>query len=175
MIAKPLFHCAAMLALVSSAQLAAAQAKPCLNQGEVRGLVAYALPSVTETLIERCSTRLSATSFLATRGPKLASELRSGQEAAWPAAREAIIKLAGDDGKENGEMLRAMPEAMVGPMMEQMIAKKFSDEIKPESCKDIDRVLATMAPMPAANIVDLVTAVVMIGGRNDKQLRTCAA
>jgi hypothetical protein len=173
MITKTLFRSAAVLAFAASAQLSAAQAKQCLNEGDVRGLVAYALPSVAETVIERCASRLPANAYLNTRGPRLVSDLRSGQSAAWPAAREAMIKISGD--AENAEMFRAMPEAMVGPMMEGMIADKFSNELKPESCKDINRVLTTMTPMPAANIVDMLTAVVMIGGRKDKKLQTCAA
>lgn len=173
MIAKTLFRSAGVLALVASAQLTAAQTKQCLNEGDVRGLVAYALPSVAETVVARCAGRLPANAYLNKRGTKLVAELRGGQTAAWPAAREAIIKISGDS--ENAEMLRAMPEAMVGPMMEKMISERFTNDIKPENCKDIDRVLTTMAPMPTANIVDMFTAVVMIAGRDDKKLQTCAA
>lgn len=173
MISKTLFRCTGLLALAASAQLSAAQTKQCLSEGDVRGLVAYALPSVAETVVERCGGRLPANAYLNTRGPRLITDLRSGQSAAWPAAREAMIKLSGDEG--NADTLRAMPEAMVGPMMEGMIAEKFTSGFKPESCKDIDRVMTTMAPMPAANIVDMFTAVVMIAGRDDKKLQTCAA
>ena len=174
MIAKSLFRCAGELALFSSAQLSAAPAAQCLTETDVHGMVAYMLPSVTETVITRCAARLPANSYLNTRGSGLIGQLRKGQSAAWPSARDAMIKMAGKDD-ESSEMMRTMPESMVGPMMEGMVADKVGAEIKAQSCKDIDRVLSTMAPMPAASLVDMVTAIAMIAGRDGKKFQTCEA
>ena len=172
MIAKSLFRCAGVLALFSSAQLSAAPTAQCLSEPEVHGLVAYMLPSVAETVIERCAARLPASSYLNTRGNGLVSQLRQGQSAAWPTARDAMAKMAGKDD-DSSEMFRSMPESVVGPMMEGMVADKIGTEIKAQSCKDINRILSTMAPLPVANLVDMVTAVAMIAGRDGKKFQTC--
>ena len=109
MIAKSLFRCAGVLALFSSAQLSAAPTAQCLSEPEVHGLVAYMLPSVAETVIERCAARLPASSYLNTRGNGLVSQLRLGQSAAWPTARDAMAKMAGkdDDSSEMFQIGRA--------------------------------------------------------------------
>lgn len=174
MIAKSLFRCAGVLALFSSAQLSAAQTQQCLTEPEVRGLVAYMLPSVTDSVIKRCASRLPSSAYLTTRGPALVTDLRKGQSAAWPAAQSAMVKMASKD-EDSAEMFRSMPESVVGPIMESMIAEELTDDIKAENCKDIDKVLATMAPMPAASLVDMFSAVVMIAGRDGKKLQTCQA
>lgn len=172
MIAKSLFHCAGVLALFSSAQVSAAPAAQCLTEPDVHGLVAYMLPSLTEKVIERCASRLPADSYLNARGGGLVSQLRKGQSAAWPSARDAMVKMAGkDDG--SSEMFRSMPESVVGPIMESTLTDKVGDDLKPQNCRDIDRVLSTMAPMPTANLVELVTAIAMIAGRDGKKFQTC--
>ena len=172
MIAKSLFRSAGVLALFSSAQLSAAPAAQCLNQTDVHGLVAYMLPSLAETVIQRCAARLPSSSYLNTRGSGLVGELRKGQSAAWPSARDAMVKMGGKDDSSS-EMFRSMPESVVGPMIEGMVADQFADDIKPQNCKDIDRVLSTMAPLPAANLVNMVTAIAMIAGRDGKKFQTC--
>lgn len=174
MIAKSLFRCAGVLALFSSAQLSAAPAQQCLTEADVHGLVGYMLPSVAETVVARCASRLPSNSYLNTRGSNLASELRKGQSAAWPSARDAMVKMAGKDDSSS-EVFRNMPESVVGPMMEGMVADKVGNDIKAQSCKDIDRVLSTMGPLPATNLVDMVTAIAMIAGRDGKKFQTCEA
>lgn len=174
MIAKSLFRYAGVVALFSSAQLSAAPAQQCLNQTDVHGLVAYMLPSLAETVVERCASRLPSSSYLNTRGSGLIGELRKGQSAAWPAARDAMVKMAGKDDSSS-EMFRSMPESVVGPIMEETLTGEMGDDIKPQNCKDIDRVLSTMAPLPAANLVDMVTAIAMIAGRDGKKFQTCEA
>lgn len=174
MIAKNLFRCAGLLALVASAQLSAAQAKQCLTEPEMRGLVGYALPAVADAVVQRCSSILPANSFLNSRGAKLVSDLRLGQSAAWPAARSAIGKIGSGDGKSD-ETLSELPEGLVGPLMEGMIQERFVDDLKPQGCKDIDRVLTTLAPLPAANMVEMITQIAMIAARDDKKMPTCQA
>ena len=174
MMSRTTFRLCAGLALVASTQAQAAEAQRCLNRGELRGLVAYVLPSVAEMVIERCKTRVPANAFLNTRGPQLVKGLRAGQSAAWPMARSAFIKLAGDEGEEMAEMIEALPESTAGPIVEKVVEDEFGSSFKVKDCADIDRVLGTMAPMQASNFVDLFTEVLIIGGRDDKDIPVCA-
>lgn len=173
MLSRNVFRLCAGLALFSSAQAQAAQAQSCLNRNEVRGMVAYMLPIFGSALIERCKTRLPSDSYLVTRGPKLVSALQAGQEAAWPAARSAFIKISGDGDEDTIDAMNALPESTMRPLIEGMVDEEFIGDVKTRDCKDADRIMKTMEPLPAANVVDLVTELVMIGGRGDKEVNVC--
>ena len=71
--------------------------------------------------------------------------------------------------------LQSMPEEIVRPMLEDKMADSFVASIKAKDCKDIDRVLGTLAPLPAANMVDFITEVVAMAGRGKKDLHVCAS
>jgi hypothetical protein len=172
---KLAFQTAAVLALVASAQLQAAQtqAQTCLTRPELRGMVAYFLPTVLESTIETCSQRLTPDSYMLARAPRLLTTLEAGRSQAWPMAKAAFVKL-GDDGKTStAELFAALPEEAVRPLIEAVIIQKLGTTIKPDSCGDIDRVMAPLEPLPAANLIDVLTEAMAIAGRNDKQLRVC--
>jgi hypothetical protein len=172
---KLAFQTAAVLALVASAQLQAAQtqAQTCLTRPELRGMVAYFLPTVLESAIDTCSQRLKPESYMMARAPQLLTTLESGRSQAWPMAKAAFVKI-GDDGKKGtAELFAALPEEAVRPLIEAVITEKIGSSIKPDSCGDIDRVMAPLEPLPAANLIDVLTEAMAIAGRNDKQLRVC--
>lgn len=174
MLSKSVFRACAGLALVSSVQLEAAQAQSCMTRTELRGMVAYMLPMFGSALIERCRSRLPANAYLTTRGPQLMSALEAGQNAAWPAASAAIMKIGGAD-QSAAKMLDAMPPEAVKPMVENMIQTRFIADIKTRDCQDADNILRTMEPLPVGNIVDLVTEILVIGARNDREITVCTS
>ena len=171
------FRFAAALALLSTGSLQAAQpaaSASCMNRDEVRGLVGYMLPSVVSIVVVRCKPGLPAGSYLSARGPQLADSLEQGRAAAWPMAKQAFGKIAGAD-PQAAKMLDAMPESMLRPVLEDKMADTLTSSIKAKDCKDIDRVVATLAPLPSANLVDFVTEVMVLAGRGKKDLNICAS
>ncbi|MEY4952056.1 MAG: hypothetical protein RL299_480 [Pseudomonadota bacterium] len=162
----------AALTLPSMAQAATAQ---CMTKPELRGMVAYMLPFVVDSAIEKCSASVSSDSFMATRAPELSKELTKGQPAAWPMAKRAFMKFSGDSSTESAAMMDSMPESAMRPLLESVLTQEFTSKIKTKDCKDIDTVLGTLAPLPASNFVDLITEVVVIGAREDKEMRVCEA
>jgi hypothetical protein len=147
----------------------AAQAQQCLTRPEVNGMVAYFLPSLLDTTIKTCSAQAADHSFLRTRAPQLVGELNGGRDAAWPMARAAFMKFAGDDGGEIGKM----SDAVVKPFIEEAINGMVAQKITTRNCSDVDRVLTPLAPLPAANVVDLLTELLMVAARGDKKMPTC--
>lgn len=173
---KLAFQAAAVLALTSAAQLQAAQAQQaqsCMTRPELRGLVAYFLPTVLQSTIDTCTQRLAPDSYLVGRAAQLLSSLESGRTDAWPMAKRAFVKMGGDSDKSSAELFASLPEAAVRPLIEAVIVQKLGTTIKPESCDDIDRVMAPLEPLPATNLVDVLTEAMAIAGRNDKQLKVC--
>ncbi len=173
---RPAFRIAAILALVSTTQLLAAPvAKPCMSQAELRGLIAYVLPAAMTTVLDRCKAALPAQSSLLTRGAQLASELQGGRTAVFPLARQAFTKFSDAGDASTTAVMLAMPESAMQPIIDETVSKELATSIKPKDCPDIDRVFATLEPLPANNFVDLFTQALIIFGRDDKQMPICAA
>lgn len=162
----------AALAVPSMAQAATAG---CMTKPELRGMVAYMLPFVVDSAIEKCSGSVSADSFMATRAPELSKELIKGQPAAWPMAKRAFMKFSGDSDKQTAAMMEAMPESAMRPLLESVLTQEFTSKIMTKDCKDIDAVLGTLAPLPASSFVELITEVIVIGAREDKEMKICEA
>lgn len=171
-----IFRTAAALALLSTGQLAqAAAAKPCMSQAELRGMVAYVLPSVMSSVVERCRASLPAGSAMLTRGTQVVSELEAGQSAAFPMARQAFAKFSDDGNKDGADLFLSMPESTLKPIIEGAITQELTASVKVKDCPDIDRVFGTLQPLPASNFVDLVTQIMTIAARDDKKMSVCAA
>lgn len=165
---KLTFKIAATLALLGSGSALATQSKPCLSRPEVRGLVGFMLPSVLDSTIKTCASQLGGSSFFKTRGPQLVGELTPGKDPHWPMAKVAFAKMGGDDGT-----MAKMPDEVLKPMLEGTFTGMISNKITAKNCKDADRVLSPMAPLPAENVVDLMTEIMMLALRDDKQTPTC--
>ena len=168
------FRFAAALALLSTSQLqAAAPVKPCMTQTELRGMVAYVMPSAMATLIGRCQPVLPAGASMLVRGAQLAAELESGRAAAFPLARRAFAKFSDTGDKMTGAMMQALPEAALRPLIDDTISRELTGSIKVNDCPDIDRIFAALAPLPAINFVDLFTQAIAIGTRDNKDMSVC--
>lgn len=170
---KIVFRTAAVLALLSAGQLQAAQAAKasCMTRGELRGMLTYFMPSVLDSTIAKCKDRLEADSYLIGQAPKLVDTLRAGQEAAWPGAKKAIAKIGG--ATSDTAMLDILPEAAMRPLMEAMVEEKLGSSIKPENCSDINRIMGTLEPLPAANMIEFITETLAVVARKDTKMQIC--
>lgn len=173
---KPAFQAAAALALVASMQAQTAhaqQAQSCLTRPEMRGLIAYFLPTVLQSAIATCRPRLDPDSYLLSGTPRLLDALEAGRSNAWPMAKQAVLKIGDERSDGAGRMLAKLPEEAIGPMVGALITEELSSEIKAENCGDIDRVMAPLDPLPTANLIDMATEVMVIAGRDGKKIRAC--
>ena len=172
------FRIAATLALLSTSQLQAAPptpARPCMTPAELRGMVAYVMPSVLAMVIDRCKPALPAGASLLTHGAQLVSTFESGRTANFALARQAFAKFSETGDKNTTAIMLTMPEETLRPMVEQTIAKEMTGSIKIKDCPNIDRVFATLEPLPASNFIDLVTQGMTIAAGDDKQMSVCAS
>jgi hypothetical protein len=166
---KPLFQAAAMLALLASAEAQAAKAKQCMTRAEVHGMVGYFLPSVLDSTIQTCASQAGSDSFLRTRGPQLVTELNQSRDASWPMARAAFGKFADSDAD-----LDKVPDELIKPIIDEAVSGEISKKITARNCADVERVLGPLAPLPAPNMVDLMTELFVVAMRNDKEMPTCS-
>lgn len=167
---------AGILALAASAQVQAAQtqnAVNCLQPAEMHGLVAYFLPTVLDSTVKTCSAHLPADAFLRTKASQLVTTLSAGKDAAWPMAKTAFIKISGRG--QGDAVLEKMPEEVLRPFIEAAMTAEVAPSIKAKDCKDVDRIAATLEPLPSDNLVALVTEILNVAARGDRKIASCPA
>jgi hypothetical protein len=158
----------AIPAMLTSA-VAQAQAKPCVTAAEGEGLALYVMPDIVRSASQTCKPHLPATALLANPAPLLV-KFRAETEAAWPAARAAFAKIAGDDIAPflEGDMAKPMLSAMMGPMV--------ASEIKPKDCAAINRMVELLQPLPARNTAAIFITIAQLAqkdGKVDSKLPLC--
>ncbi|RHW16516.1 hypothetical protein D1610_15620 [Sphingomonas gilva] len=151
----------AAISLAVSAGAQAQNAKPCVTAAEGEGLALYVMPDVVRSASQTCRPHLPRTALLANPAPLIA-KFQAETDAAWPAARAAFGKIAGDDVAPflDGNMAKPMISAMMGPML--------TAEIKPKDCPAINRVVELLQPLPARNAAALFITIAQLASEGDK-------
>lgn len=174
---SPFIRLAATAALAALIPLQAAQAqeaKSCISREEMRGLVAYMLPTVLNSTISTCKAHLPGDSYLIARAPALLDRLNADKDKAWPQAKAGFMKFGGGKAS-SAKILDAMPDEVIRPFIEAAITAEIAPKVKPESCADIDRLSATLEPLPASNMVNMFAEILNLVAREDKKLSSCPA
>ncbi|MFC4295162.1 hypothetical protein ACFO0A_08845 [Novosphingobium tardum] len=163
-------HAALALALALPLQSAAAAAttSACLTPREIKSVVAFAMPSVLTGVIDHCSAAVPSDGFMRRNGPALIASYAQGKQAAWPVARQAFFKLAGDKDKSTVDMVAGMPDAALQPFVEGMIGGMIGQKLKPGQCVMADNLMRLLSPLPASNTVELVGILAGMAGDEQK-------
>lgn len=140
------------LSLPAAAIAQTAAPKPCVTVAEAKGLVSFALPDLIQTVSKSCAPSLGGNAYLTRNSADIISRYRAVGEANWPIAKAAIIKIAGEDGK----MMSALPDEATKALIGAGISSELSKAVKPGSCQMISETMEQLAPLPAANVGNLV-------------------
>ena len=162
---KKLAAIAAAAALFLPATAQAEETSPAAVQAAVR----YSLPHLLSGVRASCGPKLSANGYLATQGDALLARFSQGSEAAWPAAKTALMQLGAKEEKGMGAMLGQMPDSALKPFVDATISTMVATKLKPENCGDVERGLELLAPLPPENIAGLVGFVIEMAERDDKK------
>ena len=171
-----------MLAATALVQTEAASAQSCVSEAEVSALFVYSMPSVLESARNSCDGKLSRDGFFATNGSRLIGRYAALQNETWPKAKRALLLYAGS-GKGNApklknapdalrnidpaQLLGSLPDNVVRPMVDAIIVQKVAEQVKPQSCRNIERVAAAISPIePSAAAVLLGTVMSLVGLNN---------
>ena len=151
------------LALAAALSVAAgAQPAPraCLTTGEAEAVVAVALPDVLRQAGVRCAATLSADSPLRRPGEWL-RRYDTAADAAWPAARAAIVKLSDPIAATllDSQYARPLLGTLVGPLI--------AARLPLEDCGTLDRLVMLVAPLPPRNVAGLV----VVAAQRARQVR----
>ena len=168
----------ATLALVS-AQTAAAQ-QSCVAAKDLTDTITYAMPLAYDATRTACDARLRSDGFLKTGGVTFVNRFRAKQDTAWPGARRVLTQFAmGGAGNEEAsdpamiDAMTKMPDDALRPFVDALASQKLSEEIKPETCSKIERVMALISPLPVENVSGLATLLFELTGVENPSI--CAA
>lgn len=150
----------AVLALASvGATEASAAARKCVSGGEVASLFVYSMPAAVKAVKNSCEGRLKKDGFLARDGAKFSARYTALQDETWPKARRALLTFAAgmDKGKAKAALpglpgvdplaiAEALPDHVARPLVETLIMQKVTEQVKPDKCVAIERVLWASSP-----------------------------
>jgi hypothetical protein len=128
-------------------------AETCMTAAEAQGLVQVALPDLLTTVGDRCAATLPKSAFLQTQRKDMVARYISEAQAAWPNARAAAMKLAGDS-----KFFSILPDSAAKSIITGMVSLGVGEKLKQDQCPALDRAFAAMAPMPSANVAAFVVA-----------------
>ena len=172
---RVIWKAAAVVAMVAVPTSAQAQAG-CLTEPEATALFEYALPELLDSVASKCGPELPKTAFLASQAPQLVARYRASGGASWPLAKAAFLKSTGDD-ETGGKILAAMPDDAMKGLLGAGIATVIAGDIKTSDCPRIDKLVAALAPLPAANLSTLIVQLMTLtgGGGKDDDFQICKA
>jgi hypothetical protein len=137
------------LILAQSAQAA----ETCMTAAEAQGLVQVALPDLLTSVGEKCASTLPKSAFLQAQRKDLIARYVSEAQAAWPNARVAAMKLAGDS-----KFFSILPDSAAKSIITGMVSLGVGERLKQDQCPALDRAFSAMAPLPSANVAAFVVA-----------------
>ena len=156
---------AAVMTLVVPQVAMAATEPPCLTANEFTALATYALPGAIDGTARTCAPALPADAYLRTHGSELSARYAAGRDQAWPQAKAAFLKMSSASDADTAKLLGTLPDDSLRQMADAALTGIAASKIKPGSCHTIDRMIALLAPLPAANTAELIGVLAGLGSK----------
>ncbi len=130
--------------------------RPCLSTQEAGAMAAVAVPELVEAFAQRCSQHLPETAFLRSGTSALVERWRAESGPHRDTAFAALGRMAppGAQGTPPDVALRAMIGGLAGGM---------AAKLDPATCNHLSGFVESLAPLPAANVAQLVGSVMGFG------------
>jgi hypothetical protein len=142
------FAAAALAALtMSTAAVPAIPKLPDMSGDEASALAVYAMPGFIAAARQACASELSPNGFLALQGAGLAQRYAAEQNAAWPAARSVLLRIAGAKAPDQAKTFATLPDDAIRPLADALIQQEVAAKIHPHSCRKIERLAEAISPL----------------------------
>ncbi len=161
---------AAFVALLAMgiAQAGKAARPACIEPGDMRTLIAVALPDAVEGLVERCSPALPADAFLPNEGRGLAARYRHEMPADPAKARHAIEAATGQD------LSSFASDDTVTSLARTFVGQQITNHVSIRDCGTVDSIMAIAAPLKAHAMVEAILLALQVAGpEQTKGLAIC--
>lgn len=137
----------AMLMLLAAVAQPAPRA--CLTAPEAEALATAALPYVLRQTGVRCAGKLAADSPLRHDDSELLRRYDRAADAAWPAAKAAIVKLS------DATAALLLQSDYARPLLGSLVAPMIASRLPVEDCATVDRLVTLLGPLPPRNVAGL--------------------
>lgn len=141
---------AALLALIATPVAASAQTR-CLTTADAEAIALVAMPDIIRETGRVC-TALPAASLVRRPTSAFLARYDAAADAAWPAARAAIVKLS----DPSVDMLLQSDYAR--PLLTSLFAPQIVGHVQPADCPTIDRLVTLLDPLPPRNTAGIIVA-----------------
>ena len=146
--------------------------RDCLSQEEGTAVFASMLPDLIDGVRDKCAAHLPADSYLASNADSLIARYKLAADQRWPVAKQAFGRIAGQE-----DMADQLPDEFFRPMMGAMIGAELVKGVKPGDCAGANRIVESLAPLPADNVAALISAILVLAddGKDKESLPMCKA
>ena len=153
------------LALISLTTAQAAQAQQaCVEPEDVANAFIYVMPAAYDTALKTCGDSVAQDAFMrSSDGDAFIEQFRVQQDDVWPGTfrfLKAFIAAQADGDEGATAMLESTPEDTIRPFVDGLIGGMIGEQLKPDMCTKINRVLELASPLPAENMGGLIAFIV---------------
>ena len=163
---------AGMLALSLGSTGAAQANRNCLSEEEGTAVFAAMLPDLIDGLRDKCAAGIVFIASPADEADTLLARYKLAADQRWPVAKQAFGRIAGQ-----AEMTDQLPDEFFRPMLGAMIGAELVKGVKPGDCAGANRIVESLAPLPAENVAALIGAILVLAddGKDKDCLQMCKA
>jgi hypothetical protein len=132
-----------------AAPTAQAATPACITPLEMRTGIAFIVPTMLKGLRTKCAGALPRDAYLTQKGEALGDRFKTTAFVNDAALQSLIAKILPD---------AELPEAArtsAAMMFSETMAAQIQKDIKPDTCPTIDKTLALLDPLPAANVIGI--------------------
>jgi len=140
----------AALVLIAMPTVATAQT-PCLTPADAEAIALVAMPDIIRETGRVC-TALPASSLVRRPSSTFLQRYQAAADAAWPAARAAIVRLS------DPAVDALLQSDYARPLLTSLFAPQVVGRIQPADCPTIDRLVTLLEPLPARNTAGIIVA-----------------
>ncbi|MGZ8283299.1 MAG: hypothetical protein ACXWUN_10170 [Allosphingosinicella sp.] len=130
----------------------APQERPCITPEEAGAMAVTLLPSLVDSVSQRCRPHLGAGAFLGNGSLEWTARLRRDAGSRRELALQGIGKIGGATAPTG------VGAEATFDFFAQMMANLLASDLDPAWCGDIDTIIRSLAPLPSDNLAALVGA-----------------
>jgi hypothetical protein len=167
-LAIPFAAAALVAATFSTAAVSAMPKLPEMSGDEASALAVYAMPGFIAAARQTCASELSPNGFLALQGPGLAQRYAAEQNAAWPVARAALLRIVTAKAPDQVKTFESLPDKAIRPLADALIQQELAAKIHPRSCRNIERMAEAISPLDPRDASRILGVLFDIASTSDK-------
>jgi len=140
--------------------------KDCVDPQLLAQTMLGVVPDLLKQAAAKCQPMLPAQSFLATRSAAMADRIKR-EAGDTTVALGALVKAMTGIDMPTDFKAEALAPLITAPITRDM------EKLDAGGCAGLDRLLAAVEPLPAANLTQLITGFLILGGKDKNDLKLC--